>query len=316
MGHGVADFVTLIEDVRDLQALCLTVDLRSLTAAAARMRESKATVSRRIARLERCLGVALVYRSPKRVEPTEQGDVYRLRAREILELLGEANATAAGARSAPSGRLRVTMPGELGSLLAPHLIAFAEAHPAVLVETITTQTILDLDGGNIDVALRVSPKLPDSSLVAHRLCGLETALVASRSYLAERRAPKRAQDLAAHRLIFLELAGRMRAASLRAKDGSDYSLSGVRPFVTATELSFVKELALAGAGIAGLPVAAIAPELEAGALKRVLEDYSMELVFSLYLVHVGTRILTPKVRAFRDFFLAAFGARGRRLRAK
>src|SRR5512132_3991437 len=98
-----AAYEPLIGDVHDLRAFALAVDLRSFTATARLMGESKATVSRRIARLESALGVSLLRRTPRAVEPTDDGTAYRVRVAEILELLGSANAAARDAHAAPSG---------------------------------------------------------------------------------------------------------------------------------------------------------------------------------------------------------------------
>src|ERR1700722_13001781 len=97
----------------------LASDLRSLTAIAKLMGESKATTSRRITRLEGALGVALLRRTPRAVETTDDGVLYRLRIAEVLELMGDANAAIRGARVAPAGQLRVTVPPGFGAVLAP-----------------------------------------------------------------------------------------------------------------------------------------------------------------------------------------------------
>jgi DNA-binding transcriptional LysR family regulator len=81
MKTRVADYETLVDDVRDLRAFALVCDLKSLTAAADLMGESKATTSRRITRLETALGTALLRRSPRAIEPTDEGTIYLPRAR-------------------------------------------------------------------------------------------------------------------------------------------------------------------------------------------------------------------------------------------
>ena len=83
--------------------------------------------------------------------------------------------------------------------------------------------------------------------------------------------------------------------------------------MTTTELPLVKELALAGGGIAVLPLEAVERDLAEGRLSRVLARYVVEPALSLYLVHLSARFLTPKVSAFRDFMLGSFGVAGRRL---
>ena len=174
-----ADYETLVGDVHDLRAFALAVDLRSFTATARLMGESKATVSRRIARLESSLGVSLLRRTPRSVEPTDDGTAYRGRVAEILELLGTANAAVRKAHAAPSGQLRVTVPPGFDSGLAPLIAGFARKFPEVIVSVIISERFVDLEAEHIDVALRATTKLADSALVAHRLVEFEHILVAA-----------------------------------------------------------------------------------------------------------------------------------------
>jgi DNA-binding transcriptional LysR family regulator len=164
MKSTVADYETLVNDVRDLRAFALTSDLQSLTAAARLMGESKATVSRRITRLETALGAALLRRSPRAIQVTDEGAVYRARVAEVLELLSEANAVAHGARALPSGQLRVTAPPGLGEALAPVLAQFSAAFPRIAVSVHITSRYVEMEAEQFDVAVRAAAKkLADSS---------------------------------------------------------------------------------------------------------------------------------------------------------
>src|SRR5262245_41940859 len=99
-----SDYETRVSDLHDLRAFTRASELRSLTAAAKEVGESTATISRRITRLEKALGTALLRRSPRGIETTEEGAMYRLRVGAVLELLGDANAAATrGGRATPSG---------------------------------------------------------------------------------------------------------------------------------------------------------------------------------------------------------------------
>ncbi|HWL89204.1 MAG TPA: LysR family transcriptional regulator [Polyangiaceae bacterium] len=301
-------------DVVDLRAFCLVADLRSLTGASKILGESKATVSRRIARLEQSLDVSLLRRSPRLVEPTEDGVAYRMRVGEILELLGDANTAVRGARAAPSGRLRITAPPEFGSVLAPHIAAFAERYPEVLLDLVIAQQILDFETEHLDMAFRVGIKLPDSPLIAHRLFALQSSTVASPAYLRDHGRPKQPKDLSKHRIVFLSaMFAHHRPLPFVRVDGKgpDVDLR-VHPAIAASDMNFVKELAIAGAGVAFLPAMCVVREIKEGSLVPVLAQYVL-CGAALYLMHGGGRFLPPKVRVFRDFILDAFAATGRRL---
>ncbi|MBC7976770.1 MAG: LysR family transcriptional regulator, partial [Myxococcales bacterium] len=166
----VPDYETRVGDLHDLRAFALACDLRSLTAVAAVTGESKATASRRITRLEAALGITLLRRSPRGIVPTDEGLAYRLRIRQVLELLGDANATAIhGGRATPSGQLRVSVPPGLSTAIAPLFTGFCAAYPQITMVVHLSSRFVDLEAEHFDVALRATAKLADSSLVAIRV---------------------------------------------------------------------------------------------------------------------------------------------------
>jgi DNA-binding transcriptional LysR family regulator len=305
MKRDVAEYETLVDNVLDLRAFALAIDLRSLTATAKLLRESKATVSRRLSRLEAALGTKLLRRSPRLVEPTDDGAAYRVRVREILELLGDANAAVRGARATPSGQLRVTAPPGLDGVLAPVIARFARAYPEVMVSTLIVSRLVDLDAEHVDVAIRATPRLPDSSFVAHRLAEMDLIIVAAPAYLADHPAPRRVADLASHRFVqFGELRAHTTLRLCRADTGEEIELR-LRPSTAASDPSFAKELVAAGAGISVLPRFSVQGDLDEGRLLHLLPTWVTPGV-GLFLLHGGGRFLPPKVRAFRDFLVDAF----------
>ncbi|WP_434425924.1 LysR family transcriptional regulator [Nannocystis pusilla] len=298
-----SDYATLVDDVRDLRAFALVCDLRSLTAAAKVMQESKATVSRRISRLESVLGTELLRRSSRLVEMTADGVGYRARVGAILELLGDANATTVYGREAePSGQLRVAAVPGLDAALAPVFLRFAEQYPQVVVAVSLASRLVDLEAEHFDVALRASTALADSSLVAVRVgdAPLERILVASPSYLAARPAPRRIHDLATHRFIGMGDTAAPTTLTL-VRRASDETVSLRLPvFFASSSIAFTKELLLAGAGVAILPRPSVQRELDEQRLTHLFPG-SIAPGPSLYLLHRGGRFLAPKIRVFVDF---------------
>ncbi|HEX4355468.1 MAG TPA: LysR family transcriptional regulator [Polyangiales bacterium] len=293
---------TLVTDVRDLQALVFAADLRSLSAAAKRMGESIATVSRRIARLESALGVSLLHRSSRGVELTEHGSEYRIRIGAILESLGDANGALRQTHAAPAGQLRISIAPGSDAFLAPMLAKFVREFPEVFVQLLVTERFVDLEAEHIDVALRATRKLADSSLVAHRLLDLELIAIASPDYLREHGTPKRIEELASHRAVQL---GELQSPStylIQRIDGGDPIEIRVRAAIAVTDLGFAKGLVIAGAGIGLLPRFIMERELDEGRVVHLLRAHVVRGA-ALYLMHRGGRFLPSKVRAFRDFLL-------------
>ena len=296
----------------DLRAFCRVVDLGSVTGAARSLGETKGSVSRRITRLEQALGVVLLRRSPRLVQATEDGAVYRASVGRVLEMLDDANAQARRALSAPSGHLRVTAPVDVGLTLMPPIVAgFVDRYPDITVEMILTEKLLDFDGHQIDVAVRAGATLQDSALVAHRLLDLTGRLYASPAYVARHGAPRRPDDLADHRLLLVQTVRGAGALTLRRGDEEHRLRPRSRGSLSGSDFAFTRELALAGSGVALLPDIVARGAVEAGALVPVLREWA-GFSGALFAVHQAARLLTPKVRVFREHLLAAFAARGRR----
>jgi DNA-binding transcriptional LysR family regulator len=299
-----------LPDLADLRAFCLVADAGSITAAARTLGETKGSVSRRITRLERLLGVALLRRSPRLVQATEDGAAFRLRLGPVLELLADTTAAVRHTRSRPAGHLRVTAPNDLGvSVLAPIVTAFSARYPDVTVDMVLTDRVLDFDGDQIDLALRAARSLPDSSLVAQRILDVGSGFFASPAYLAHAPAPTDPDDLSAHHLVLHRATRGTLTLTLRG-DRPEERTVRLRAAVSSNDFGFVRSCVLAGAGIAAIPTLLVTADVASGALLRVLPAWSTGPA-PLYLLHPGARLLPAKTRAFRDFVLESFGVPAR-----
>jgi DNA-binding transcriptional LysR family regulator len=206
----------------------------------------------------------------------------------------------------------VTAPIDLGlSIVAPLVAGFVERFPKLSIEMLLTEAFLDFEAHQIDVALRATSSLRDSSLVAHKLKQLGTSIVAAPAYLKPRPPVREPDDLLQHCLLLSRTTRGHATLSLVSKDGRRSARLRVRGAVSASDFSFCREAALARAGIAVVPTDIVKRDLDRKRLVPVLDDYVVEGTADLYLVHPGTRILPPKIIAFRDYMLDAFGVRGR-----
>lgn len=310
---GPDDHLTRVADVRDLLAFVRACDLRSLTAAARETGETKASVSRRITRLEQGLGVTLLRRSPRGIEATDDGRLYRERVGPLLEQLGDANAAAAhGGRATPSGQLRVSIPPGFADAMAPIFADFCRHYPHVVLLIDSTARFVDLEAERIDIAFRATSRLPDSSLVSVRVVEprAEGVLVAAPSYLAAHPPPRRPPDLASHRILRLGDSAAPCALPMLRRGTTDVETLTLPVAMVGSDLGLLRSLALAGAGITSLPRLSVQDALDDGRLVHVLPDWVWPDM-NLYLLHRGGR-LPPRVRAFIDHMRAALDPRGRR----
>lgn len=300
---AIVDHASRVGDLHDLRAFSLACDLRSLGAVANATGESKATVSRRITRLEAALGTTLLRRSSRGIAPTDEGAAYRVRVGEVLALLGEANAAAAtGMEPTPSGQLRVSAPPGFGPLLAPVFARFCERYPGIVLVVHLSSRFVDLEGEPYDVALRATPKLRDSSLVAIAVGdpGSDGILVATPEYLAAHPAPRRPKDLAAHRILAVGDTGAPTVMPLVRRGGAERIELRLPVAIAGSDIGFCREMTMQGAGIACLPRISVRRELDEGRLVHVLTSWSWPST-SLFMLHRGGTFVRPPVRVFLDF---------------
>ncbi len=173
----------------------------SLAAAARRLNLPVATASRKISDLEAHLRARLFDRSARKLALTEAGSAYVAAAKRILADLTEAERTASGGYTAPTGDLIITAPSGLGRAhLVPVLAEFLAAYPDIDIQLSLDDRVLNLSELHFDVALRIGV-LPDSRLIALRLGTIRRLMCASPAYLAARGTPSVPEDLISHDCI-------------------------------------------------------------------------------------------------------------------
>ena len=289
-------------DLADLRAFLIVADTGSFTRAADQMAISKSAVSRRVARLEQDLGVRLLSRSVKGVVLTEEGDALRTRAGQGFDAINEALSVAARREGALTGVLRVTAPIAFGTThLSPLLAEFMLAHPRLQLDVSYNDRRVDVLAEGYDVAVRMG-SLADSALVARRIAPLRVAVLASPDYLGRRGVPLRPRDLAAHECIIYAVPdgdlwrfhenGRTTSVRIAGRFRTDNATA-------------IREAAVAGVGIAGLPTFLLGDAVASGALVPILTDFPV-LEQSLFAVRPPGAV-SDKTRAFIDALVARFG---------
>ncbi len=296
----------VLPDLLDLRAFCRVVDLGSVTRAALELGETKGSVSRRLSRVEAQLEVPLLRRSGRGVTPTEEGAWYRGQVAPALAVLDDANRDLRHRTKEPSGRLRLTMPQDLGtSLLAPIIARFSERFPQVHLEVLATDRVVDLDGERVDVALRAAPGLKDSALRAFRLMPLKFGLFASPDYLSQAPRLRRPADLGSHTVHRpFGVPGPSELVLVGAEGERNEVRVTTAPRVWSNEAGFIKALAVAAAGVALLPKVLVETELESRQLQAVLPRYRIKGEAALFFVTPMARASSSRTAALREFLKA------------
>src|SRR6201991_4195335 len=184
-----------------MQAFVAVADLKGFAPAARKLGLSPSGVTRLIAALEDRLGARLLQRTTRSVTLTDVGARYLERVRRILSDVEEAESSAEGERTRPSGRLVVSAPVGFGRLhVSPVMSAYLKRYPEVSGELLLEDRMVSLVEDGIDLAVRIG-HLADSSLVARQVGGMRRIMVASPAYLKARGEPKTPEAIASHDTI-------------------------------------------------------------------------------------------------------------------
>jgi len=283
-----------------LAAFAAVVETRSFTAAAEKLGLTKAMVSQHVSRLEQELGISLLTRTTRRVTPTEAGSAFHADCSQLLGDLEAAVARVGGGSEVPSGTLRLTTSEDYGpAVVVPAIASFMNKFPAMKVELVVTDQVVDLVAGRFDLAIRTG-WLRDSSLRATRLGDFDQVVAASAAYLKKFGTPRRPADLARHRWIAITLLRSPLTWTFTSKKGRTQAVrvsAAVSTNSTASLRAFMRE----GIGISALPNYMLDADIRAGRLVRLLPAWSLPQG-GVHAVYPNVRYTSAKVRAFVDFF--------------
>lgn len=158
-------------------------DSRSLVGAAERLALNHSTIFRRLAAIEKSLGLRLFERSRTGYQPTAAGEEMIEIASGIDESILEFERRISGRDVQPSGELRVTSVDSIGAYLMPPMLRkFRERYPAVLVDLLLSPQLLNLSRRDADIALRATNQPPET-LIGRRLCAIKWGLYCARPML-------------------------------------------------------------------------------------------------------------------------------------
>ncbi len=289
----------------DLQSLTLLVeilDAGNLSAAARRLKMTRANVSYHLNQLERSVGAQLVRRTTRRAEPTEiglrlyqhgvaiQGEL--LAARESVTTLGQGL----------QGRVRLSVPSGYGQLvMADWLIDFKRQYPGIVLDVVFENRIEDLLRDEVDIAIRVIPE-PPQNLVARAMGPVRYVACASAEYAAENPLPVQLDALQGAPVVTAAVIGRQLRVS--AYQGETRREVILEPTLISENFLFLRQAILAGLGIGLVPDYVVQEDVRKGDVVTTLDDWRLSIFGTqMFMLYMPNRQHTRAIRTFIDFVL-------------
>ncbi len=285
-------------ETAELLAFTKTIEARSLSRAAAELGAPRATIGRRLARLEEKLGVRLLRRSTRALALTDAGEAFYRHARIVLDALAQAEASVE-TDAELRGTIRIAVPPMLDRSFNALVVDFAREHPHVQLQVNVATRHVDLLREGYDLALRAANDL-DAGLVARMVARAPIVALASPAYLRRRGAPKRVQDLASHDCLLGFARGEVPLTHWPLVRGGRVA---VRGSFLSNDVSLLADAALRGLGVALLPTMLVGGLVTRGDLVEVLPGV-VGAESRVAIVYPERELLPPQVRAFLDVLIA------------
>ena len=294
-----------MDSLKAYAAFARIFEAGSISAVAREMGITQSAVSKQIVALEAGLGVQLFARTTRRLQPTHEALALYEHVKQLLDAV-ESLRTDSGRKASASGTLRITLPGAFGRLrICPRLPEFLKSFPAVRLDVLISDQIIDLVEERVELGVRIGPLAP-STLMARPIGVMGQALVASPQFLHGRRRLDSPVDLAAHPCI---LHGGPSSGSRWEFDSeSGRQAVDVDGALRVNDLEAVFGLVCAHQGIALLPDWMVSSAVVENRLVRLLPDFYPRPM-AVNVVYPQTRFLSRRARGFIDFLVAEHAAR-------
>lgn len=284
--------------LEELRVLVVVADCGSITSAAELLDQTSSGVSRALSRLEAKLNSTLLHRTTRRLALTEEGQLFLTHARQILLSVEQAEEQIARRRETPSGRLRINAAAPfMQHVIVPLIGAFRQRYPLIQLELNTDDIVIDLLEQQTDIAIRIG-ELRDSTMRARMLGSSKVRLLASPDYLQKYGEPQSVEALAQHQLIGFSQLEMHNVWPVWQREGE---LLRIQPTIAASSGEIIRQLTLAGQGIARISDFVSHQDLAEGRLKEVLVQHTHDVRLPVHAVYYRNAELASRITCFLDF---------------
>jgi DNA-binding transcriptional LysR family regulator len=292
----------------EMEVFVAAAEHRSFSAAGRRLHLSPSAVSKLVTRVEDRLGTRLLVRTTRALQLTAEGETYLARAQAILADIAETERMiSSGGEVVPSGRLRVSASVGFGSRCVVSLLpTFLKRYPRVELDFSLTDEVIDLVEQRADIALRSGP-LRDSTIKARKILESRRVVTASPAYLALHGSPQEPEELQRHNCLLFNFRRGLDSWPFRDPATGEIGRVSISGNLQANNGPTMRQLCLDGLGLVRLGRFHVQPDIDAGRLVPLLEDYNALDIELIHAVFVGHVHLAARIRAFVDFLAESLG---------
>lgn len=288
----------------EIAAFLAVASQGSFVAAGRLLQRHPTVVSKRLAAMEKRLGVRLVERSTRQVRITPVGAKLEQHLRSAINLMNEAQQQATQGASEVRGTLRLALPAAMGRRwLGPMLPEFLKEHPHVSILADYSERLVDIIDEGFDAAIRIG-ELEDNRLIAKRLSDHRRILGASPAYIEKHGMPDHPHDLIKHNC--LRFSGLASFPQWRLFRGSELQTVAPKGNLTANDSESLLAAACADSGILGAGEWLMRHDIAAGRLLHVLPDWQLDTAGGVYLVRPSAKFPSAVVIAFKQWIESKF----------
>lgn len=295
-----------------LKMFVQAVDSKGFSSAARQLGLATSSVTRMIDGLEAELGAVLLNRSTRQISLSDAGAAYYLKAREVLSAVAEADASVTDRGEVPAGHLRISVPVAFGRrLIAPHIASFLKCYPQLVLDMTLSDDIVELLGERVDLSIRLGSAAAMDGVVSRPVGHFRRRVVANAEYLKTRGFPEHPMDLLRHECMRFSYGPKQQVWTF-LNDGEETRVP-VEGRFKSNNAEVLREVAMAGGGVALLPDWLVDDDIGGGQLTSLFESFVVNpndastAISALYLPnHRGSR----RVNAFIDFISELLGPEG------
>lgn len=292
----------------DLPYLTLLVDIvdaGNLSQAARKLKMTRANVSYHLSQLEKTVGVQLVRRTTRRVEPTEVGWRLYEHGRAIRNEMVAAQETITHLGQGLQGRVGLSVPSGYGQMvMSDWLVEFKRLYPGIVLDVLFENRVENLRD-EVDIAIRVLPE-PPPQMVAREFGTVRYLACASRAYVQAHGLPTELAQLRTQPLITANVVGRhlsLRGYRQGEREGQREEVM-LAPTLISDHYPFLREGILAGLGIGLVPDYVVQDVIASGQVLTAFDDYRLSIFGThMYLLYLPNRHQTRAVRTCIDFLM-------------